>query len=43
MIDKEEYDKWELLRLQRQVEEYKTRLFAKQYEQLKKLREERSE
>ena len=43
MIDEKEYTEWELLRLQRQVEEYETRLFAKQYEQLKKLRKERSE
>ena len=50
MIDKKEtdrnaeinsYDEWELLRLQRQAEEYETRLFAKQYEQMKKLKEEK--
>ena len=41
MIDEKEYTEWELLRLQRQVEEYETRLFAKQYEQMKKLKEEK--
>ena len=34
MIDEKEYDEWELLRLQRQIEEY---------EQLKKLREEKKD
>tara|TARA_R110002096_G_scaffold324398_1_gene518506 strand:+ start:205 stop:339 length:135 start_codon:yes stop_codon:yes gene_type:complete len=43
MIDEKEYTEWELLRLQRQVEEYETRLFAKQYEQLKKLRKEKKD
>ncbi len=41
MIDEKEYTEWELGRLQRQVEEYKTRLLAKQYEQMKKLKEEK--
>ena len=41
MIDEKEYTEWELLRLQRQVEEYETRLFAKRYEQMKKLKEEK--
>lgn len=30
MIDKEEYDKWELERLEHKLEEYKTLLSAKQ-------------
>ena len=41
MIDEKEYDEWELLRLQRHMEEHKTRKFAKQYEQMKKLKEEK--
>jgi ribosomal protein L15 len=42
---KKEYDEWELGRLQRQLDEYKTLLFAKQKANklIKKLREERKD
>jgi len=40
MIDKKEYDEWELGRLERQLDELKTRQFLEQYKRMKKLKEE---